>query len=276
MITSPQEMRILSKRFFGNKIIDSIVLEEMKEQYQNKERIASIIQRCYPESYKLYSDLDPQLLSIFVQYFLNQLNFVIEKKYIFQRATCLLELSVHLFNISWEKRWNREKSFEEFKQIIVRHSLYRPPHNVYIFSLENLKEISSHFLSTFFRFYRAYFFTFTPWVDIVVTTYQKHQIKKDVKDLELEKLRQEAEQYNDQIDPEMMEQLMSGNSIYQIPEKKKREMLEQQQQKEKQERIDRVLKKRLEELQQVFDQKIKEQDEHFIKLAEDLKNPKKK
>lgn len=30
MITSPAEMKILSKRFFGNKVIDIIILEELK------------------------------------------------------------------------------------------------------------------------------------------------------------------------------------------------------------------------------------------------------
>lgn len=94
--------------------------------------------------------------------------------------------------------------------------------------------------------------------------------------MELEKLREEADLYNEKIDPELEQQLMAGNSIHQIPEKKRREMMEQQQQRERQERIDRVLKKRLEQLQTAFDEKIKQQDEHFLKVAEELKNPTKK
>ncbi|KAM3133512.1 hypothetical protein pb186bvf_014354 [Paramecium bursaria] len=274
MITSPAEMRMLSKRFFGNKVIDIVVLDELKENINNKEKFNKTIQQIYPQSYNDYKQNG--LVEIFIQYIQNQVRFVIEKQYVFQKSSCLIELSVHVFNLSWEKRFNKEKSFEEFRQVVVRHSLYRPPHSVYIFSLQNLKEISEHFMSTFFRYYASYFFTFTPWVDIVITSYQRHQIKKDVKDLELEKLRLEAEQYNEKIDPDLEAEIKAGNSIHQIPEKKRREMLEQQQQREKQERIDRILKNKLEELQREFDEKVKHQDELFIKLAEDLKNPPKK
>lgn len=45
--------------------------------------------------------------------------------------------------------------------------------------------------------------------------------------MELEKLREEADLYNEKIDPELEQQLMAGNSIHQIPEKKRREMMEQ-------------------------------------------------
>jgi len=39
MQTTPAEMRILSKRFFGNKVIDIIVYEDLKINYNNKEKI---------------------------------------------------------------------------------------------------------------------------------------------------------------------------------------------------------------------------------------------
>ena len=39
MITSPAEMRMLSKRFFGNKVIDIVVLDELKDSLNKKEKI---------------------------------------------------------------------------------------------------------------------------------------------------------------------------------------------------------------------------------------------
>ena len=44
MITSPAEMRMLSKRFFGNKVIDIIVLDELKENINNKDKFNKTIQ----------------------------------------------------------------------------------------------------------------------------------------------------------------------------------------------------------------------------------------
>jgi isopentenyldiphosphate isomerase len=99
-----------------------------------------------------------------------------------------VELSGFLFQKAWDKRWNREKTFEELKQILVRHSLFRPPHSVYVFTLDEVKAITYHYLTTLFRYYGAYFFVFTPWCDLEIRTREVFE-KKDAKDEEVEAMR---------------------------------------------------------------------------------------
>jgi exonuclease V gamma subunit len=68
----------------------------------------------------------------------------------------------------------------------------RPPHSVFIFTLEDIKAITLHFLNTFFRYYNAYFFAFTPLVYLEVRT-SEVKVQRDQRDENIEALRQEAE-----------------------------------------------------------------------------------
>lgn len=149
--------------------------------------------------------IDPALLTICMQFIVNQLTLAYESKYSFVKTSALVELSVHIFCKAWEKRWNKDKTFEELKQILVRHSLFRPPHSVYIFSLQEIKDISLHFLQTLFRYYSTYFFVFTPLCDMVVITQEVYQ-KKDARDEEVDALRRAGEQYDEELNPELLEQ----------------------------------------------------------------------
>ena len=48
-------MRILSNRFYGNKIIDILIYEELKTYVDDVKRVEQILAKCYPQSYQLYA-----------------------------------------------------------------------------------------------------------------------------------------------------------------------------------------------------------------------------
>jgi hypothetical protein len=61
-----------------------------------------------------------------------------------------------------------------------------------VFNLNEIKSITYHFISTFFRYYNSYFYVFTPLVDLEVRT-KEVEIVKDARESELESLRKEGE-----------------------------------------------------------------------------------
>lgn len=95
---------------------------------------------------------------------------------------------------------------------------------MYVFTLEEVKSITYHYLQSLFRYYGAYFFAFTPLCDLEIRTREVFE-KKDAKDEELDAIRREGEQYDEDMDPALLEQLMQGNSIHNIPAKKREELM---------------------------------------------------
>jgi len=47
-----------------------------------------------------------------------------------------VEIAAHVFEHSFERWLTQEESFKYFTDVIVRHSLFRPPHSVCVFNYE--------------------------------------------------------------------------------------------------------------------------------------------
>jgi hypothetical protein len=54
----------------------------------------------------------------------------------FQKLSSVVEIAAHVFEHSFEEWLSREQSFKYFSDVLVRHSLFRPPHSVCIFNYE--------------------------------------------------------------------------------------------------------------------------------------------
>ena len=60
-----------------------------------------------------------------------------------------------------EERLDEDKSFENFKEILLRHAIHRPPHCLAIFNLDDVKAIDLFALDTFYRHYDMYKYALT-------------------------------------------------------------------------------------------------------------------
>ena len=59
------------------------------------------------------------------------------------------------------ERVSEEKSFETFKELLLRHAIKRPPHSLAIFSLSDIKKIDLFALDTFYRHFDMYKYALT-------------------------------------------------------------------------------------------------------------------
>ena len=56
---------------------------------------------------------------------------------------------------------SEDKSYENFKELILRHSVHRPPHSLSCFHLEEVKKIDLYAQDTFFKHFEMYKMTLT-------------------------------------------------------------------------------------------------------------------
>lgn len=59
------------------------------------------------------------------------------------------------------KRLTMECSFKYFKDLLLRHSVQRPPYSVGLFSFQEIKAITDYMINTYYRHYKLYQYVYT-------------------------------------------------------------------------------------------------------------------
>ena len=72
-----------------------------------------------------------------------------------------MEIMLYLLKQLVKDRVTEEESFENFKELLLRHAILRPPHSLEIFNLDDVKTINLFVLDTFFRHFDMYKYTLT-------------------------------------------------------------------------------------------------------------------
>ena len=68
------------------------------------------------------------------------------------------------------ERLSEEASFNNFKELLLRHSVQRPPHSLAIFNLDDVKKIDAFVLDSFYRHYEMYKYALTVQDNLVLKT----------------------------------------------------------------------------------------------------------
>ena len=77
--------------------------------------------------------------------------------------TIVMELLHYLMRqlIDQGENLSEDQSYENFKQLLLRHAVHRPPHNLAILNLDEVKKIDLYTQDSFFRHFDMYKFTMT-------------------------------------------------------------------------------------------------------------------
>lgn len=62
---------------------------------------------------------------------------------------------------STEQRLQVDISFTSFKELLLAHSVQRPPYSTGLFTLQEMKDILNWMLDTYYRHYKLYMYAFT-------------------------------------------------------------------------------------------------------------------
>ena len=93
-------------------------------------------------------------------------------KFTQQKMAAFLEIMLYLLKQLLADRLPEDKSFAMFKELLLRHSVQRPPHSLAIFTLDDVKVINDHVQDSFFRFYNMYLYALTKDQLIILNTEQ--------------------------------------------------------------------------------------------------------
>ena len=73
--------------------------------------------------------------------------------------------SVHLMCISTPFD-NLKETFQYFKELLLRHSINRPPYSTSLFTIAQVRDITEYVLNTYFKHFKLYKYAFTKWVQM--------------------------------------------------------------------------------------------------------------
>jgi len=101
--------------------------------------------------------------AILLDFYSYNITFASESRFSADKLSSFFSIMKNLFDTSMaHPHWTWEESFAHFKTVLLTHSVQRPPYSVQIFSLEDITLISDYALSSFFRHYKLYQYTFIP------------------------------------------------------------------------------------------------------------------
>ena len=264
-------------RFFVFRNVLAEHLEELSEA-PNKPVMQEIIITIFKNYIdKLRNDTDPETAqsrtNIFMDLIIGSYKFARKNNYTNEKISCLLDLTYETIKTTIDKRLDEEKAFSAFKEFLLRHSMFRPPHSINTFTLQEIKDIVELFQNSFFRNYGFYVKAFQPAIDFEIVPFRMfaqrfprlldlndgQEVNKD--DFPV------LDAYNKdkeiKLTPEELKEIMEGRSVHDIPEHKRREIIKRQLEQQKKAKVERYMKKELELLQAKMDEKIKKQDEEF-------------
>lgn len=95
-----------------------------------------------------------------------------------KKMACFMEIMHYVMKQLINDRLSEEDSFTNFKELLLRHAIQRPPHSLAIFNLADVKSIDSFALDTFYRHYDMYKYALTKQDLLHLTSSQGHEVEE--------------------------------------------------------------------------------------------------
>eukprot|EP00163_Fabomonas_tropica_P002289 TRINITY_DN1171_c1_g1_i1.p1 TRINITY_DN1171_c1_g1~~TRINITY_DN1171_c1_g1_i1.p1 ORF type:complete len:364 (+),score=116.57 TRINITY_DN1171_c1_g1_i1:240-1331(+) len=89
------------------------------------------------------------------------LKFANQHQYSAEKASTFFSIVMCTHEEATERNLFMEEAFHYFKDLLMRHSIQRPPFSVQILSFQDVHDITQYMTETYFRHYRMYQYAFT-------------------------------------------------------------------------------------------------------------------
>lgn len=76
------------------------------------------------------------------------------------KASTLFGIVHHVHENSMCGRYTRAESYDLLRQLIVQHSVHRPPYSTMVFNVREVQDIDTYLMSTYYRHYKMYVYCF--------------------------------------------------------------------------------------------------------------------
>mmetsp|Transcript_35265 Transcript_35265/g.80557 ORF Transcript_35265/g.80557 Transcript_35265/m.80557 type:complete len:255 (+) Transcript_35265:76-840(+) len=106
----------------------------------------------------------------------NVMLFCSEKGFTPDKTSSFFGIMKHVHSLAMARFWPLEKTFTYFKNILMKHSVQRPPFSTGIFSLQDVRDITDSVTKGYFRHYLLYKYCFTKKTELDLETIDSHTL----------------------------------------------------------------------------------------------------
>ncbi|KEG14978.1 flagellar associated protein [Trypanosoma grayi] len=79
-----------------------------------------------------------------------------------EKVSTLVGIMLKLHETSMSKRYTRAQSYHEMRELMIQHSVPRPPFSCGIFTMRDAQEFDEYMLQSYYRHYKMYVYVFVP------------------------------------------------------------------------------------------------------------------
>jgi hypothetical protein len=205
--------------------------------------------------YSNFKSLSEDQQGILAEYYFKVLKFCEEEGFSIKNTSTLLSIMNEIFSKSlWVKNLSEDDLFEMFKDLLLLHSIQRPPHSLAIFTLDDVKKSTSFFITNYYRVHSAFQYAFQNKEELSLFTFQNStRVIPQTPDILTQK----------EVKPDDFPRLQEYLPMKNVLESRfgkstpaNREVTAKN--------VEKVLEIQMAKLQAVMDEKMKEQDEQFL------------
>jgi len=114
---------------------------------------------CLVKSLRLDSSTQRGAIETDLYYY--AVHFCCESKFTAEKTSATIGILRAVHTHSMDKFWPLERSMSYFKEMLVLHSVQRPPYSVGIFTLQDVSALTDYITESYFRHYNLYKYAFT-------------------------------------------------------------------------------------------------------------------
>ncbi|UPR02499.1 hypothetical protein HOP50_10g58250 [Chloropicon primus] len=161
-------------------------------------------------------------VSILLDFYSFLVNFSRQNNFTVEKASCFLNVAKRVHDSSVDQVLTVENSLSLLKDLLLKHSVHRPPYSVGVFTLKELQLITEYMIETYYKHYNLYQFVYVK--EFCMTAMQTHPCdsietpqlpltplvealteKEHLKKLEEERLAKEEEERQKKLEEEEKE-----------------------------------------------------------------------
>ncbi|GFR81762.1 coiled-coil domain-containing protein C16orf93 homolog [Elysia marginata] len=131
----------------------------------NESLNAEHVKQVLADIFELDNYKDNLKTGIKMDLFYYTLQFAKEQKFSPEKTSAFFSIIKKIFEVCIETPYgNLDHTFQYFKDLLLCHSVNRPPYSIELFSPHEVRKISEYTINTFFRHFKMYKYAFTPMI----------------------------------------------------------------------------------------------------------------
>ncbi|KAK3797331.1 hypothetical protein RRG08_004690 [Elysia crispata] len=131
----------------------------------NESLNADHVKQVLADIFELDNYKDNLKTGIKMDLFYYTLQFAREQRFSSEKISAFFSIMKRIFEVCIETPYgNLDHTFQYFKDLLLCHSVNRPPYSIELFNPHEVRKITEYAINTFFRHFKMYKYAFTPKV----------------------------------------------------------------------------------------------------------------